>query len=77
MTRHPSNGRSNGQKSDLVDIVVELEHETDKAWLVRWDEDIDPVWIPMSQGELEPIKGKSAYTLTIPKWLADKNEMEG
>lgn len=64
-------------KSDIVDIEISLEAETPKAWLVRWDEDIDPVWIPQSQAELEKIKGKSTYMLSLPRWLADKHEMEG
>lgn len=64
-------------KSNIVDIEVTLEAETPKAWLVKWDDDIDGVWIPQSQAELEPIKGKKTYMLSLPEWLADKHEMQG
>lgn len=56
-------------KSDLIDIAVHLHHETAKAWLVSDTGERDrAVWIPKSQGELEP-KG-SVHILTVPERLA-------
>lgn len=56
-------------KSDLIDVAVQLHHETEKAWLVSDDGDKkNAVWIPKSQAEIEP-KGK-AHILTMPEWLA-------
>lgn len=56
-------------KSDLIDVAVQLHHESQKAWLVSDDGDRDnAIWIPKSQAELEP-KGK-AHILTLPEWLA-------
>lgn len=56
-------------KSDLIDLAVQLHHETGKAWLISDDGDREKaVWIPKSQAELET-DGK-AHTLTCPEWLA-------
>lgn len=56
-------------KSNLIDVAVQLHHETEKAWLVSDNgERESAIWIPKSQAEIEP-KGK-AYILTLPEWLA-------
>lgn len=56
-------------KSDLIDVAVQLHHETEKAWLVSDDGDkARAIWIPKSQAELEA-KG-AAHILTLPEWLA-------
>lgn len=56
-------------KSDLIEVAVQLHHETEKAWLVSDDgEKKNAVWIPKSQAEIEP-KGKH-HILTLPEWLA-------
>ncbi len=64
-------------RSKLVDIEVELVHETDMAWLVRNIEDdpeaYDPVWIPKSRGELSI--NDDTLTLTIPESLAIEKEL--
>jgi mannose-6-phosphate isomerase-like protein (cupin superfamily) len=51
-------------RSDLVDIGVELKHETDRAWLVF--DGAKEVWVPKSQAELS----EDQKTLTMPEWLA-------
>ena len=61
-------------KSDLIDVAVQLHHETEKAWLVSDDGDkAKAVWIPKSQAEIEP-KG-SAHILTLPEWLANDKRL--
>ena len=57
-------------KSDIIDITVHVHAKTSKAILVSEDGDSDDaVWIPLSQVEVEPIKGP-IHELTIPEWLA-------
>ena len=61
-------------KSDLIEVAVQLHHETDKAWLVSDDGDNDnAVWIPKSQAEIEPDGG--CHMLTCPEWLAIDKEL--
>lgn len=57
-------------KSDLVDVVVTIHRETDKAVLVS-DTGFrtDGKWLPRSQIEIEPHKGLTA-TVTMRAWLA-------
>lgn len=55
-------------KSDLVDVIVGLEHETPNAWLVN-DGKVK-VWVAKSQAELELSHGGRFYTLTLPERLA-------
>jgi len=44
-------------KSDLRDIDVIYVHATDRAVLVRSDEDAPEVWIPLAQVEIEAPDG--------------------
>lgn len=53
-------------KSDLIDITVQIHHETERAWLVS--DGGEKVWIPKSQAEIAP-EGK-VWVLTMPEWLA-------
>lgn len=56
-------------KSNLVDVDVEIHHETDLAWLVSTDGDREKAaWVPKSQGEMY-IDG-TEKVLTCPEWLA-------
>ena len=58
-------------KSDLVDLTVELVHETSGAALVGLDENAEEIWLPKSQIEIrrdDPIPGVA--TITMPEWLA-------
>lgn len=57
------------RKADLIDIAVQLHHETPKAWLVSDSGDKkDAKWIPKSQAEL------ADGVLTIPEWLAKEKK---
>lgn len=57
-------------KSDLIDVTVQLHHETEKAILVSDDGDRDKaVWLPLSQVEIER-KSKGIVIVTMPEWLA-------
>jgi hypothetical protein len=57
-------------KSDLVDLTVQLHHETGKAVLVSDDGDRDhAVWLPLSQVEIER-KPNGVVIVTLPEWLA-------
>lgn len=57
-------------KSDLRDIEVIYQTETDRAVCVRHIEDGDDVWLPKSQCEIdgEPVRG-SIVTLTAGERL--------
>lgn len=56
-------------KSDLIDIDVDLKHETAKAYLVNAGG--DDVWIPKSQCEFEMGDKPPSGKLTLPEWLAE------
>ena len=56
--------------SDLIDLTMQLHHETAKAVLVSDDGDKrNAVWLPLSQIEIER-KAKGAVVVTMPEWLA-------
>jgi DNA-directed RNA polymerase alpha subunit len=61
-------------KSDLIDVVVQMHAETEKAVLVSDDGDKDKaVWLPKSQIEIDPSmkeRSKGAAMITLPEWLA-------
>jgi hypothetical protein len=59
-------------KSDLLDITVQLHHETDRAILVSDDGGPDKaVWLAKSQIEFTPVRGQSGVIeVTLPEWLA-------
>lgn len=58
-------------KSDLIDVSVEIRHDTPNAWLVH-DGHRD-VWLPKSQVEVTSERGPSIVTL--PEWLAKAKEL--
>ncbi len=51
-------------RSTLTDIEVIRVHQTQKAILVKAEEDAEPVWIPFSRCQFEPTSGRIG-TLTI------------
>lgn len=56
-------------RSFLIDITLQLHHETDRAILVSDTEDKDDaVWLPKSQIEIER-KAKGVVEVTAPEWL--------
>lgn len=60
-------------KRELIDIAVQVRHETPKAWLVF--DGRREVWIPKSQAELELEGSIGAATITMPEWLAKEKEL--
>mgnify|MGYP001619172561 CR=1 FL=1 len=56
----------------LIDIAVEIRHETAAAWLVH-DGHRD-VWLPKSQVEVHYEHNKSTI-VTLPEWLAKAKEL--
>lgn len=57
-------------KSDLVDVTMQLHHETDKAILVSDSGEREKaVWLPLSKIEIER-KPKAVVVVTLPEWLA-------
>lgn len=59
-------------KSDLIDLAVEIRHETARAYLVH-DGHRD-VWLPKSMCEVHHEPGKPAI-VTLPTWLAKDKEL--
>jgi hypothetical protein len=51
----------------LIDLEVELVHQTEKAWLIF--DGMNNHWIPKSIGQMEWEEGRS-YLLTVPEWMA-------
>lgn len=69
--------KHNGPQA-LIDLEVQIHHETDKAILVSDDGDREKaVWLPLSQIEIERrsqakhSEGQFA-TIVVPEWLALK-----
>jgi hypothetical protein len=50
----------------VVDIAVELRHETEKAYFVNTGE--GEMWLPKSQ--VEYYKERTTEIVTMPYWLA-------
>jgi len=55
----------------LADIDVIIMHQTDGAWLVKYDADEEAIWIPKSMGEYDEDSGQ----LTLPENYALEKEM--
>jgi hypothetical protein len=58
---------------ELVDIAVELRHETLKAYLI-YDGEVE-VWVPKSLVEIERAPDSNVVVATMPEWLAKKLEL--
>ncbi len=59
------------RKSDLIDVSMQLHHETPKAILVSDDGDKSKaVWLPLSQIEFEHKGSSGIVVVTMPEWLA-------
>lgn len=57
-------------KPELVDVTMQLHHETAKAVLVSDDGERDNAkWLPLSQIEIER-KADGVVIVTLPIWLA-------
>lgn len=61
-------------RSNLVDLALHLDHETDAAILVS-DDGEKKVWLPKSQVEFEPDARGDGVTVTLPQWLAEEKRL--
>ncbi|MBY6239856.1 hypothetical protein [Methylosinus sp. Sm6] len=62
-------------KSDLVDLTMQLHHETPKAILVSDAGDRDKaVWLPKSHVEFER-KKQGVVVVTLPEWMAIEKKL--
>lgn len=58
-------------RSNLIDITVEIEAETDKAVLVHEGDVSKAVWLPRSMIEIEKLaNSRGLYEITLPERLA-------
>lgn len=55
---------------NLVDLDVQVVHETEKAVLVTLDVPDNAVWIPKSHCDLSETGIGGVMTLTLPEYLA-------
>ena len=55
-------------RSNLVELTLQLHHETDRAILVS-DGDAK-VWLAKSQCEHSPANERGIVQVTLPEWLA-------
>ena len=62
-------------KSDLIDIVLNLHAQTERAVLVSDDGDKEnAVWLPLSQCEVTTLK-PGIVEIAMPEWLARDKEL--
>lgn len=57
-------------KSNIIDIDVQVLHQTEKAALVTMDVPDNGVWLPKAQIELSETGIGGIMTVTLPEWLA-------
>lgn len=58
-------------RSDLIDVTLQVHHETDKAFLVSDDGDrTKAVWVAKSQCERGDSKSSGIFEFSMPEWLA-------
>lgn len=52
-------------KSNITDIEVQFQHQTDAAVCVRAVEDGDDIWIPKSRCEIEPTDPRHGHYVLL------------
>lgn len=62
------------RRHDIVEVTVEVRHETQKAVLVKNLKNLE-VWLPKSQIELEYDEVKKVHIIQLPEWLANEKEL--
>lgn len=62
-----------GDQERLVDLVLEIERETDRAIGVR-NARGDLAWLPKSEITIDNLT--CPPTITVPEWLVDQRELE-
>ena len=61
------------REKELFDLRYHrIEAETSKAVLVRFKPREEPVWMPLSQVELD----RDEKIITVPDWLADEKDLD-
>ena len=60
--------------AELVDIDVQVHHQTDRAILVS-EEGEEKIWLPLSQIEVVISVDGFTATVTMPEWLALEKEL--
>lgn len=59
-------------RSNLIDLTVQLLHETDRAVRVTNSTPDKGVWLPKTQIEIEPADKGGLHIVTLPEWLAEE-----
>lgn len=54
----------------IIDIDVQVLHQTANAYLVTQDVSKNGVWLPKSQIEIEETQVKGIWCVSLPEWLA-------
>ena len=62
-----------GDQERLVDLVLEIERETDRAIGVR-NARGERCWLPKSEITIDNLT--CPPTITVPEWLVDQRELE-
>lgn len=67
-------------KSDLIDLNVIFQTQTERAVCIRTEEDGRDIWIPKSQCQIEPCEGDELRRgelamLTAPETILFEKEM--
>ena len=59
------------RKSDLVDLMMQVHHRTDRAVLASETGDREKaVWLPLSHVEIGRVSAGQIAEITVPEWLA-------
>jgi hypothetical protein len=64
------------RNNEVVELTLQLHHETDKAYLVSDSGDRDEaVWLPKSMSLQGDQKGPGIYLFEMPEWLAVEKKL--
>lgn len=62
--------------AELYQVEMKLHRTTELAMLMSDDGDIENAhWLPKSQCNITPTEKPKHYVVTMPEWLAKKNEL--
>ena len=61
-------------RSNVIDLVVQVKRQTEKAVLVDHGGK-EPCWLPLSQIELEVNQDGKTHTVSLEQWLAEEKGM--
>ena len=61
---------------ELHTVHARIEHETDNAILIDYDDAVDPVWIPLSQVEkITRVSPAPWAQITMTAWIAKQKDI--